>query len=320
MRYKQMVQSDHKCELFVEGPLDLYGTLGTGYGSGDPTTYKEDSTLWRTYRTSAGPATLHVRADPTDGGSQVSAQAWGDGADAILGKLPDLLGLHDDASDFAPQTGLLRDLNKQHAGMRIGRGKDMIDSLVPHILGQRVTTGEAHGSYHHMLHALGERAPGPRKLQLPVDPRVIGRRPPHALARFGVDHARARTLVEVCSRASALRRAHSMPAEEAERFIRKLRGIGAWTANLTIAETHGWADAVPTGDYHMPNAIAWALAGEPRADDARMLELLEPYRGHRWRVIRLIGTAHIKAPRRGPRRASWQTNVDLATARHEKKR
>jgi hypothetical protein len=32
-----------------------------------------------------------------------------------------------------------------------------------------------------------------------------------------------------------------------------------------------------------------------------MLELLEPYRGHRARVIRLIGVAGIMAPRFGPR-------------------
>ena len=43
----------------------------------------------------------------------------------------------------------------------------------------------------------------------------------------------------------------------------------------------------PVGDFHMPNAVAWHLAGEPRGTDARMLELLEPYVGHRWRVIRL---------------------------------
>jgi hypothetical protein len=32
-----------------------------------------------------------------------------------------------------------------------------------------------------------------------------------------------------------------------------------------------------------------------------MLQLLEPYRGHRARVIRLIGVAGITAPRYGPK-------------------
>ena len=47
-------------------------------------------------------------------------------------------------------------------------------------------------------------------------------------------------------------------------------------------------DAVSVGDFHLPNLVAFALAGEPRGDDARMLELLEPYRGQRARVIRLL--------------------------------
>jgi hypothetical protein len=58
---------------------------------------------------------------------------------------------------------------------------------------------------------------------------------------------------------------------------------------------------VSVGDFHLPNLVAFALAREPRADDARMLELLEPYRGHRARVIRLLELSGIRAPRYGPR-------------------
>jgi 3-methyladenine DNA glycosylase/8-oxoguanine DNA glycosylase len=65
----------------------------------------------------------------------------------------------------------------------------------------------------------------------------------------------------------------------------------------------GDADAVSVGDYHLPNLVAYALAGEPRADDARMLELLEPYRGHRGRVIRLVMAGGRSPPRYGPRLA-----------------
>jgi hypothetical protein len=47
--------------------------------------------------------------------------------------------------------------------------------------------------------------------------------------------------------------------------------------------------------------VAFALAGENRGDDARMLELLAPYRGHRGRVIRLIVAGAPSPPRFGPR-------------------
>ena len=63
----------------------------------------------------------------------------------------------------------------------------------------------------------------------------------------------------------------------------------------------GDPDAVPVGDYHHPNTVAWALAGEPRADDDRMLELLEPYRGQRGRVLWALTSAAGPAPKYGPR-------------------
>jgi len=63
----------------------------------------------------------------------------------------------------------------------------------------------------------------------------------------------------------------------------------------------GDADAVPLDDYHLPHMVAWALAGEPRGTDVRMLELLEPYAGHRDRMLRLLLAAGIEAPRFGPR-------------------
>ena len=92
-----------------------------------------------------------------------------------------------------------------------------------------------------------------------------------------------------------------MAPAEATRRLRVLPGIGAWTAAEVSLVALGDADAVSVGDYHLPHHVAWALAGEPRADDARMLELLEPYRGHRGRVIRLVVAGHPGPPRFGPR-------------------
>ena len=45
--------------------------------------------------------------------------------------------------------------------------------------------------------------------------------------------------------------------------------------------------------------VSWLLAGERRADDARMLELLEPYRPHRYRVVRLAFAAGTRPPAPG---------------------
>jgi 3-methyladenine DNA glycosylase/8-oxoguanine DNA glycosylase len=79
-----------------------------------------------------------------------------------------------------------------------------------------------------------------------------------------------------------------------------LPGIGPWTAAEVGRAAFGDPDAVSVGDFHLPNLVCWALAGEPRGDDSRMLELLEPYRGQRGRVVRLLEASGLRSPRYGP--------------------
>lgn len=91
-----------------------------------------------------------------------------------------------------------------------------------------------------------------------------------------------------------------MEPAEARRRLMAVPGMGAWTAAEVAQVALGDADAVSVGDYHQPHLVSWALAREPRGSDARMLELLEPYRGHRARVVRLLLTGGLSAPRFGP--------------------
>lgn len=91
-----------------------------------------------------------------------------------------------------------------------------------------------------------------------------------------------------------------MPGEAARARLEALLGIGPWTAAETARIALGDPDAVTVGDYRLPNLVSWALAGEPRGDDRRMLELLEPYRVQRGRVQRLLEASGISAPRYGP--------------------
>jgi 3-methyladenine DNA glycosylase/8-oxoguanine DNA glycosylase len=94
----------------------------------------------------------------------------------------------------------------------------------------------------------------------------------------------------------------AMPAEAAARLL-AVPGIGPWTVAEVTRLTYGDPDAVSVGDYHLPSLVAWIFAGERRGDDARMLELLEPYRGQRGRVVRLLEVSGRRPPRRGPRLA-----------------
>ena len=94
-----------------------------------------------------------------------------------------------------------------------------------------------------------------------------------------------------------------MPLPDAYRRLRAFPGIGVWSAAEVASVALGDPDAVSVGDHHLPAQVAWALAGEHRGTDERMLELLEPYRGHRGRVLRVLTIAAVGPPRRAPRTA-----------------
>jgi 3-methyladenine DNA glycosylase/8-oxoguanine DNA glycosylase len=136
---------------------------------------------------------------------------------------------------------------------------------------------------------------------VPPPPRALAATPYWVFHGMGIERKRADTVRRVAAVATRMEEAVAMPAADAARRLRAVPGVGVWTAAEVAIVALGDADAVSIGDYHLPNQVSWALAGEPRGDDARMLELLEPYRGHRGRVIRLLEAGGVVAPRYGPR-------------------
>ncbi len=283
----------------LRGPIHLAETLGPlRHGLGDRTIRLQRDEAWLAARTPEGPGTLQVRVQ-RDG--VVVGRAWGDGADALLTTLPHLLGETDDPEGLVARHPVVRQLQRRHPGLRLPATGRMLHALVPSVFEQKITGIEAFRAYAAFLRAFGEPARGPGDLILPPDPAALASLPYHALHPIGIERRRAEVVRRAASRAAWLEAAES--AEEATRRLRSLPGIGAWTAAEVVRVAYGDPDAVSVGDYHLPSAVAWALAGEPRADDARMLELLEPYRGQRGRVQRLLEVGRIVAPRYGPRMA-----------------
>lgn len=281
-------------------PLDLNGTLRPlRRGFGDPTMRIEPGRVWRATRTPGGHCALLLEAAERE----IWVTAWGPGAEWALDRSTDLVGMRDDPRGFQPVHRALSDLHRRHAGMRIGRSSAVIEALIPSILEQRVTGGEARRSYRRLVATYSEPAPGPGGLLLPPDPAVLAGLGYYDLHPLGVEKKRAAAILHACRVASRLERAAELPLDDAYRLLRAVPGVGAWTAAEVGIVALGDADAVSLGDYHLPHLVSWVLAGEPRADDARMLELLEPYRGHRGRAIRLLERSGMTAPRRGPRYA-----------------
>jgi 3-methyladenine DNA glycosylase/8-oxoguanine DNA glycosylase len=285
--------------LDLRGPLDLATTLGPlAHGRADRTVRLGRTEAWLAFRSATGPATLRL---VLDGPRHLVATAWGAGADDAVRGAASLVGEDDEPEHLVARHPIVRELQRRHAGLRMAQTRRVFHALLPAILEQKVTGTEAFRSYAGLLRSHGEPAPGPGDLLLPPLPASLAALPYHAFHPLGVERRRAEIIRRAASRASWLEASES--ADIATRRLRSLPGIGPWTAAEVVRTAFGDADAVSVGDFHIPSSIAWALAGEARGDDARMLELLEPYRGQRGRVQRLIEVAGIVAPRRGPRMA-----------------
>jgi 3-methyladenine DNA glycosylase/8-oxoguanine DNA glycosylase len=296
-------------------PVDLAAALGPlSRGPGDPTMRLGPSSLWWVTRTEAGPATLWLVVGSSR--YDVAATAWGPGADRVLDGLPALLGADDDPSGFVPHHPVVREAWRRHPGWRVPRTGRVLESLVPAVLEQKVTGREAARAWRTLVRAYGEPAPGPAGhatdgpapgpagfpvgLRVPPAPEVWRRVPSWVWHRAGVDLSRSRTIVTAAGSAGRLEQLTGVAHDEAARRMRSLPGIGAWTAAEVAQRALGDADAVSVGDFHLSSLVGTALVGE-RVDDDAMLELLEPYRGHRYRAIRMIELAGVSVERHGPR-------------------
>lgn len=267
-------------------------------GPRDPTLALTSNAAWRTSHTPEGPATVRVRWN----GRRIVADAWGDGARWALTRTPRMCGAEDHARTFDGRVPWLREMQRRHGSIRLGCGLRAAEVLPAVILQQRVRFAEAAESWRTLLWRHSDVAPGPRRMCLPLRDRAWRDLTVAEFGAFGIDAKRARTLRECALHMSKIDRVDRVGTIDGARaLLPKLRGVGPWTSQLLLGVAFGDADAVPVGDFHLPGYVAYAFERRTRATDDDMLALLEPYRPHRYRVIRLLMAAGVKKPRRGPR-------------------
>ncbi len=274
-------------------------------GTGDPTYRPDpadpDGTIWRTMRAPTGPAAVRIELRPEAG--EVVGTAWGPGGEWALDALPGSLGAGDrDADAFRPGHRLLAELRRRHPGWRVPCTTLVLEALVPAILEQKVTATEAWRAWRCLLQWYGEPAPGPAPAGMRVVPpeRVWRLIPSWDWHRAGVDAKRSRAVIGAAAVAGRVEQSVRLQPEEADRRLRSLPGVGAWTSAEVRQRALGDPDAVSVGDLHLPGLVGHALIGR-RVDDDGMLELLAPYGGHRYRAVRLIELSGLRPERRAPR-------------------
>lgn len=305
--------------------LRIYGRGQAGAGGAldvdaDPLTAHEGSAP-------SGPVTeigtVTLRLDQLTG-SEVRVRALGSTEQATaagLERAPRLLGAEDDWTEFELLLDALEDdassalarVLRRHPGLRLPATGQLFDQLITVILEQKVTHDQARHSWRNLLRQHGERPPSsselkaPEWMRLPLNAEQLRAVPSWAWHRLWVQPPLSAAVQHVAGRATAVHRLAETPleykalAELAERLT-SIPGVGEWTAAEALQRSHGAADLPAVGDWHLPHIVGEALSGR-RADDAGMLRLLEPYRPHRHRVVRLLRVSGFEQQRFGPKLA-----------------
>ncbi len=277
-------------------------------GRADPATrITSDGWFWRAALTPAGPVTQALRAVDR----VVHSRTWGPGAQWQNEHLPQLLG----AADRPPPgiDGLIdaaishqpgsRSPAARVEGWRTPRAGNVWENLLAAVLEQKVTGKEARYSWSRLVRDYGDPAPGPAPAALTVPPPadVVRTVPSWWWRRHGVDRTRSDTIMRLARLPHVLAKLPQCPPEAARRLLTAVPGVGEWTYAEVAQRALGDADAVSVGDYHLAGQVVYAFTGARDGTDERMLELLQPFTGQRYRVVRAIELAGISRPRRGPR-------------------
>jgi len=267
------------------------------FGNSDPTTRLHAGEFWRATHTPDGAGTVHIDFR----GDTVRAQAWGSGGDWLLQRVDAMTGASDPGFHFTDAHPAILSAQRNHSGLRFGASFTLYHELLPTVLGQRVTGGEGINQWRKLVQRLGAAAPGPADLLLPPAPEDLAGQPAWWFHPLGIEAKRAEPLRQLAQHAARLWQWADLAPPAAAAKLALLPGIGGWTIGSALGSALADPDSVAVGDYHLKNIVGHALGGRARSTDEQMLELLEPYRGQRGRVVRLLLAAGHSAPKFGPR-------------------
>ncbi len=212
----------------------------------------------------------------------------------LTAKLRQLLDLEADPVSIAVVLGKdmrLAPVVKAVPGLRVPGGFDGFELVLRAIVGQQVTVKAATTLFSRFANAFGERVVTPFAELRFFSPRaaLIAGAELQTLIDLGLTERRARTIHAVAKAYVAgelVLEPGCDQVAELERF-RAIPGIGHWTSNYVAMRALRDADAFPTGDLALCNALGGI---KPKEADAAA-EAWRPYRAYAalylWRLLRM---------------------------------
>lgn len=176
-------------------------------------------------------------------------------------------------------------LSAGRPGLRVPGAFDGFEIAVRAVLGQQVSVAAARTLAGRIAAAFGTTVESPFEGVRTAFPAAstLAKAKPEEVSRLGVLPSRARTIVEL-AKAVAAGELSLAPCAEVESTLNRLRrieGIGQWTAQYVAMRALAWPDAFPHTDLGVMKAL-----GEKRPK--RVLEI-----GEAWRPWRAYAVMHL---------------------------
>lgn len=279
-------------------PYDPFETFAlVPLGPRDPSFERIERRGWRVLRWIRG-----CLCAVTVGWNQEALVFQIDGPEEAIGDVESqhasaLLGLESSFRLQLERDDPLKPYLKRQPGLRLIRAFWLYEGALQIVLNQRVSWAEASENWRQLCRRHGQRQDG---LCSAPSPAALLALSWAEFAQCGIEQKRAVAMIGVASRLDSFP-PHDLTGDELEARIDGLPRIGPWTKTLIRGQIWADPDAVPLGDYGLPSLVCRALAGERSGSDERMLELLEPYRGQRFWVLRHLWSSGNPKDRRGPR-------------------
>ena len=141
-------------------------------------------------------------------------EAWGDGAEWLLGTVASLCARSPEhRSSTGPLSGRHAALDgalRRFGHLHLPASRTPYHELLPAILGQRITAAQALAQWARLCERYGEPAPGPLGLRLPPSAARLLRVPAWEFHRLGIEEQRARTLRVAARHAAYIDRTREM--------------------------------------------------------------------------------------------------------------
>jgi DNA-3-methyladenine glycosylase II len=256
----------------------------------------------------ASPGWETARVVVRERGSEVVAEVpVGEDAEGVAGHAARILSLDIDGVAFgevAAGDPVIGGLHRRYPGLRPVLFYSPYEAACWAIIGHRIRIAQAAALKQRIAAELGERVlvAGVELTAFPSPQRLLAAGRVPGLPEVKVERLRA---IAEAALAGALDAGHlrGMPAEEALTELRRLPGIGPFSAELTLVRGAGHPDVFPSVErrLHEEMATAYDLTDPSLADLAAIAERWRPYRS--WasfllRVRREDDTGEISGRRR----------------------